>query len=478
MHNERRSHRHLVAAPLLAVALLVLVAQAPSDVSSKGYEEALLEEGSALLSDKGLIKLTSGEYDFLGMNGAFFVSLQNEDLSVAALSSPVLVRKNSKVVLLPVGHQWRSSDGSMQNVPEHFLKEKLREASQLDNEEISGADDLHLSTYNPSIFMFPEAMERQRERWAKEVVELLRIYIEQDNDDKALDLLDDPEFSEAFSSKSGHRVLALILADLPNGSDLEAPILSLLLEDKDIWLVASIHPAYRARTWTLASPETDDEEIRARLSALPQSDAIGEGIKEFTMRRWVQAVRALDDPAFAEELIFALQPLVGRAEETGFPQRARRLAAALQEVGVAFEADLSMEALKLLLELDELTKVEVEAIEIEEPSFAPSPFAEATGDRDGASEGKEEAEATTFDAAQAEARAHKILTEAGALFTVNTRLQAVSADTVHIKSIIFGDRLMDFDLNVRTQTIGAVQMEGERFPYEMKLDGFVEWAKK
>lgn len=118
-------HRHIVAIP--PVFLLVVVCLWGGIGGTSGTGSALsVNEG--MRGGEGIQKTVIGESVLTSWSGVFFAKEADGHLSVAALTSPVLVRTLSAFVLVPVGWQWRDDEG-FARTPRHFLTQYLKESA-------------------------------------------------------------------------------------------------------------------------------------------------------------------------------------------------------------------------------------------------------------------------------------------------------------------------------------------------------------
>ncbi len=522
-----RAHRHFLAAPcfLLTIAAIALGGLGASSqefvhweehpagnvfsltgvrgmVSLGGNidisgEEIELREGSVLLSSDGLATLRASRFALLGLAGAFHATLQGDVLSVAAISSPVLILDGERRMLVPMGLQWRGTVSSLpsldaglgpwadarsaQSLPTHFQEDQLRRIALLPEPEETlptSRMSLPLSFWKLS-YLLPKAQERWGERWSDGVLGVLRQRIERGDEEGARALLGDPRFADALSSARGAQVLLSLLLRAPEGSNLESSILSMLQEGHEsLWLLTALHPRYRALAWTLPHPAVSEESQAALLFALPQSDILPEALLPFTLERWAQAVSSLRDPVpFLEELVARLSPFIARLEEQGYPERARHLAQVLLFLAEPHDSSLSLEARDLLQRMETMDQVSLDPVDWEALQ-APAEEEVVSGEEE-----KEVADAPQdFNAQEAEGRAYQLLREAGGLFTIETELHALSPDVVHASSVVFaspaGERLFDLDIDVARGVVREVSVDGEEFPYEVPLRSFAEWARK
>ena len=75
-----------------------------------------------------------------------------------------------------------------------------------------------------------------------------------------------------------------------------------------------------------------------------------------------------------------------------------------------------------------------------------------------------------------EAQVYEALRNAGALFTVETQITPVSAQSAKIEGVVFGDSIFSFVYDLTTGEVHQIVQDGESLPYAISLVDFVEWA--
>src|SRR3989338_2389270 len=141
MDSSQKRHRHFVLSPVIAVILVLsfYVGDAPltasvadsfaesgeyriinfsGGVQSAAKDDARIEEmngkpvlldGAAIIKGQGIFEVSAGRMDITGISGAIYASLFDGEVTLSAITSPVLAEIGSSAVLVPVNYMWRSN---------------------------------------------------------------------------------------------------------------------------------------------------------------------------------------------------------------------------------------------------------------------------------------------------------------------------------------------------------------------------------
>lgn len=376
-----------------------------------------LEKGSVVLGQDGLFQVAVGNKVLSGLSGSFHVIRGSKNLTVSALTTPVLIRSKEERVLIPVGYQWEYALGgtlpalkdgytqwsdarSFRLLPEHFVRDALKK--------------LHRAT---------------------------------------------PE-----KTASG----TLLAASASKMDQFNA--LSALMPNEEVWMLASLHPQYRAQAWSLPTGDYTTESQLVRLIAFPYLDGSSESVEEFAMDRWSESVEeaalSVEIPEkFIERFFRTHFPLVKQMRERGYPERADLLAMHLRFLLEKWEATLPPELNEILasLQRDQNVALLPETSEsVQEKPAAPA--------------------VNTLDPEEVRKRAYSLLHDTAALFTVETTVEPGEGNTARIEDVLFGgtreDRMVSFTLDVETKVVSQVEIEKKSYPFHMELSAFLEWMKK
>ncbi len=479
MTKIKHVHRHYIAAPLCALMFAASFIQITPTEAAPGVQEVeakeediekhfvlinkvngtlfqggevdleapelALEKGSVLLSGKGLINIKVGSYDVTGLRGAFHVSRNEDAITIATITSPVLIEKDDSVVIIPERKQWSHSGD--------ISKFTLEKDMWLGDRKFTVLPDRFLSQQLNLI-----AKHHKSEPY---------------------------QAGEEFKLSIQERVL--MAAELDEESDLLVPLLTELVKDQTFWALASVHPDYRDVVWILPEPKADRELALERVHILPQTDTATEAIRPFTYERWKIAVgdtlsRTENYSQAISNLIEITAPYVQLADENRYPERANRMRTSLQEISEKASSDLTEGAVKVLAEIAADGKVDLFEVVVEEDTIEEVSEQETEESK----ETKESEEIVEYSPEEVEARATKMLNAIqDFLYTVHTKLEAISPTRAEVMDIIItgpnGDRVVDFVLNVTDGSVEIVSIEGlhkDTFPFVPKLPQFVSWVMK
>ncbi len=538
---KKKSHRHFVAAPLAALVLSISLFSGAGSATTQstalaasvmqfsegevlsfpGGVQAILYSGegftvsegsivfaggSALVASDGIAELKVAGRSLSAVSGAFHLSYHGDDLTIAALTSPVVMRKGSRLMVVPAGMQWRIADDvslpllqagyplwlqdrKVHAFSQRFLLRQLQNLAFLP--EVDGlpaartTEPMPLWSKLPTLKLGASRAEAERE-WRVEVLGTLRGLIEAGDASAVSTFVMDEQHADVVTSAEAQdmvvRLLVLssdeVLADEGLDASVRSLLLTQLITDEDLWLVASLHPDLREETWSLFSQHNNAEAHALRLFLLPPSNITGDAISASVMQRWVYELSKLAEGERAIPLVHAILakhlPLVFRFEEQSYPERSRTLADSLTKIventGVSIPDDRAEEFADLktlgrisIVEpveeapevVEEVAVVEVEEEVVEESSYSPDVI---------------------------ESRAYTVLRDMGALFTVETAIDAVAPNTARVQGIIFpsqsGDRVVTMHFDVSEGEVDQLSVGYKEYPYALSVEAFGEWIKK
>ncbi len=512
--THQTKHRHFLVAPLIAAALVVSMLPAAyraslldggSEISSTAYEDGTyvhafdksqfeagtrtLREGTALIMSEGIGEVRAGGFTFVNYAGAYHLTRYGDEVTVAALTSPVMLEQKGTKLLLPIGKQWRSGGKELVNtdagfgewlksrattdVPRDFQRDQLKLISEFRHEA-----DLILPKQSRrwSIFsilaLLPGAQWRDEQRQASDALGAIRAAVEANNAEgvqKAIQLLD--------VTPKNRRTLATLLTR-SNNSAVQLALMEQIIGEVDVWLLMAAHPTYTNVAW-VSQPKAMDAERAFILWLLPESDLQAFAQSDFAFTRWktlVQSTLEADDPVtILPVLLPKYQEVANLMLELGYPLRARRLAQFTTDIAKAYADQLPGEIQSLMKELEAFDSISIVPVEnetvVEADQIPDVVIAEQT-----------RVPNKVFEPAVVEAMADKLLSEAGALFMVKTTIKATSPNIATVDQIVFGgtkaDRTLTFDIDVLTRTVNRITEAGKTYPYALSWEAFVDWVRK
>src|SRR3989344_4449690 len=538
-----KKHRHFVAAPLAALIVSISLldgvlpagSQAPELSASvmklsegevfrlpqgkamlysgQGFtvspESIVFENGSALVSTEGFLEFAVAGKKVSTVSGAFYLSYFGGDLTIAALTSPVLFRDNARLMVVPVGMQWKVpaeeklpllqagyplwlEARQVQAFPERFFVRQLQNLAFLPSEEdalpLAGSEPLPLWTKFPAL-RIGATQETVEQEWREEVFGALRKHVESGDRDALDAFLHKEEYIGVLQSDEVWKVMVRLYVRAQEDS-VRSLLLSQLLSDEDFWLLASLHPDFRAEVWSSFSEQENSEAVTLRLFLLPTANMVQQAVPADAMQRWVYELSQLAQGEKAAALVGMTVeqhlPLVSVLDQLSHPERSRVLVLSLKKLventGVTLRQELTYELSALTsfdrMSLEELSPVEEQVLieeEVkEEEKEVPAPVVEVKQE--------EAVEVPSYSPDVVERRAYTVLRDIGALFTVETTIDAVAPNTAQVRSIIFsgksGDRTVDFHFDVAKGEIKQVILGSKEYPYSLTVEAFRDWIQK
>ena len=445
-----------------------------------------LESGMITVASQGRVSVVVGPLMLSGLSGAFQVSREAETVTIAALTSPVLIDDGLHRAVVPVHMQWRMAltpallSGSaltagLQPLPAHFLQTALPQAQKLLLRDSAIIPPQDHSLPIVSLLQFAEAEERAQE---DSTVAQIGAFAE------ALASGDRERIDTAFLYSEDVLRSAMarpILPRLLSRASLQGKgslILPLLLEDPTDWMLASFHPILRDYSWVLPRPlgATAEDQI-LRLFLLPLSDTLTESLSPLAFaewqRQWEETLRQSSRPVFLlQMLVPMLQERIATFTTMGYFDRAKRYESATLALLNPYRSLLPQD---LQQTVDALRKVETVEIPLPTvPEIVSSSSSQASA----------QPSQVSPEAGQAlDATARSYLRDAGFMLTTQTILTPLTSADIHIEHIALGtpqgDRVLEFTLRLTAEGAEAMDivLEGNTYPYPLPLEKFVEWVK-
>lgn len=449
-------------------------------------------QGSMLVSAPSTVKISAGVLSFQTIGGAFHIVRQGANVTVTALTAPVLVSRDASRMIVPVGTQWKGSaervaifPSVVLPVPGDFVVEQisiLRSAPLVDVATLlpPPARAMPKQFAGDSALRFAKAEKRSRNAWALHAVGYLRFLVEGGDADAIRTFLAEAGVADALRSLSTARQqIAFLLSRAPENHDVLLGVLPLLAVDRDAWLTFSFHPRYRDAAWALPLPAGLPVETRAvRIMLLPQSDVLSAQMSDFVIQRWKDDTIAYLAVAprlerFLNEFLQTGQDALTRLNKLNYPERAQRLQVAVGDVLSAAPSELSLALKGRWRRFADAGKLSVQLLKAQS-SAAPV--------RTHGAAPKSAAPVLKLSPDEIRSRTTQALRTVGALFTIQTQIQAISGTRAAVTSIAFSSpkhaRLFTFVFDVETGQVSQITEGGETMLYAMSLDEFVQWVGK
>jgi len=525
-------HRHLVAFPVFIAALVISFTDIHTDLpdvlgsvshlfgtiedkrftfdsgvygvvyaGGELYEEGnhlVLAEGSALLASKGIVHVVVNDTSLSLINGAAHITQGTHGVTIAALTSPVVIFSGDQREIIPVGMQWELSENGIAPIndgfeawmqarlptllPMSFIERKLGDLSIVRQpENILPEAVPYVSTdFVPEEQVLLQVSESHVQQGKhEEILGVVRFAVEAQDTDRLEELLSQPSVVEALATDRGAAVtLALLSTSDQSQTALRMLLLGLQISKEDVWLLSSFHPALRDIAWVLPEPDVSTESHVSRIFLLPFSAFSPETFSDFVFERFSVSLREMlgtvgDADAFGAHFVQAHLPLIQKLEDRGYPLRAQFLSQILLDLikEMTSPSEDIEKAKEYLLQRDRINIAPLP------PKKEPRPIEEVV-----APEPESEPE-VTLSTEEVEAKAYQLLEDAGALFTINSAISAYDGNKARVMDVLFSteteDRAVSFTLDVVLLNVSNIEINGNTdFLYTPSFDGFVQWIRK
>jgi|GEM_PF-2378416 len=471
-----------------------LVRLAPGSTGNLEDNQLHLVAGTVLVASRGIAAVSTEDALVRGWSGAFQLAKNNDGITIAAVSTPVLVSTEQGMTIVPAGSQWTSAPLSASftddpsawyaaretvPLPEHFLREYLPLSDDL-LARIQPQNTVALDTVLPPLLgqglRFGVAREEAQERHADLVLSQLSAALNDGNMQRVGDLLLAPGTEDILHSESGKVQMPRLLHQAAiNGQ--AALFLPFFITDHERWLLGAFHPAIRDQILVLPVPgDIDAARLELAVILLPESDHQGTAIVPLSALQWKGMLeRTLDGREDASAFLSALVPVVTEQilalRDALYPERMLRYSTMLTQTAEAYRSDLPSDIQQMLQSLvhleDTVLQVPAEEIVVEEEEIPAESSASSSS--------------VAFNADEIAYAARARLGALGCMFTAQTAIDVSSPTRADIRNVVFagaaGDQLLSFSLDPSTDMVVDIVKDGQLLPYSLSLEKYLEWVK-
>jgi len=497
----RLRHRHFVAFPILACTLLSVFSteMLPIEADLTAYDGAnaqeqhvhiangvqgLLLAHAAGSSERGIFVVRHGDIvvrslglgtvqyrdvRIVGWNGGYHASAQGETLTVAALTTPVVLQRGMSITLVPLRKQIRLALNAEEipvptPLPAHYLYDQLQrlhgmelDVSQLSIIPVSRSSLLNMFAF----FQFPAARDRTALSREATLLQELAAAVATADDARVRSLLAFADVQAVLQREDYAGAVAQLLAE--RGGRDEA-LLSAFLSDDERVLLGSAHPMLWDTAWLWPLPFSLSREAAAlRLLLPPKVDRLETAMSPLALNRWQEDLETFlgsedGSEAFRGELIAELQAYVTWCQEERLPDRCARYQGVLAAVTVEGEDE---------------TLISI---------APPAPATEVSVEIPAVSDVSEHSMQSPLPIAELIALAQEVLLRAGAMVSKATTFAHTAGDEVAVEGVIIaskqGDLRFDFELNPVKGEVRAVRFEHRTYPLALPIEAFMAWARE
>jgi len=454
-----------------------------------------LISGTALLKTDGIGTLRVEGLHITFINGAVHLTKNDSSVTIAAITSPVIVSYNDERMVVPIGMQWDFSGGISPLVdgfsawvasrtpaplPGHFFEQQISASHTLSHEDVSSLpelrDQLSSGIQADDAFLFPASRAIASQQRLEDILGYIRFAIEQRDRQSFLIASARPDVNAALYTPRGREVLADLLSTLDSKTPLATDILRILSDNEAVWTVALFHPKYRDVAWSFTHIDASMESRLTYVFVFPYSLYASAPVSDFVFDRYRIAVKDIadsvdDSTAFIEHLFEAQYPSIQKLSLQGYPQRAEQMRRSLIE---------GIESVQTQTDIMKKDLAQLHVGDIVDVSPLPTVSTEMEQE-----EVKEiqKADVVALSPAEVENKAYQLLQDADALFTVETNIAAFQANTARITGVYFSgsteDRKATFTLNVFTGIVSDIEInEQSNFPYNPSFESFIQWVSR
>lgn len=496
-----RKHRHVLLAPVFFVAVCMMLRSATIDTIAKTLPEVAtqsgdvqdlgngtqiavtsastysaepdaisLHQGSMLLRSKGMVNVSvSQSGSVLGWNGGLALLRSRTMLTVAALTTPAIVRFDEAVLLVPQGMQARISmeeatstgvttlsllTSSLPDIlPSQYLLEQQRRLAAF---PIAAMSAYPQAVTLDAVLRGGDSHENAEQEYA------LLLSILEDDHATALELIRKDGFT-VFSGDRGQQFLSTILS-LEDSAALRTALLP-FASGSDLRLLLAMHPQTREQGLLAVTSAVQGSD--ALLIELPlfdlAPDAIPEWISSRLTKQIVPTIARSSNPLIAAEQFFAiLQLSLEHMRTHGYANRLQRYRALAEDVAEPYATLLNEKQQSLLGSVLTLR----------------NPLPDVTKQASSASSTASR-RLSSGEEASLTANIRSFLLSHGAMLTKDTTFSAPFEGVVVVKNIVFatsqGDQLFSFDFHTDSHTLSSIVRSGQKQSYGVALEEFLRW---
>ncbi len=448
---------------------------------------------SSLIAGKSLMILQADGFTVEGWNGVFEADASaQQKLTIAALTTPVLLKRDLERWIVPVGMQLTISDqpsalsGSIADwisarrplaLPDHYLRERLPEADRLMTLLAIHplvADQSFLPPLIGHNFRLPAAEQEAKKHDASQRLADLSAVLNH-GDVAAFDaLISNPLTGDALNHADRQDLLTVLSLALSVKRDVQ--ILS-ALNDADTVALLRFHPLLRDRVSLSSDAAANARLLLLSQMLIPVSDRDEAAVSPLAVQAWQNGWQMLaESGALTSDTLNVVLPTITAdivaLDTAGYPERARGYAAALVAGIEQLPDNLSADA---LVSLDQLRSVYdiARSVTSVDPVTVPAPAA-----------------VTAIPAAiiapvgqvvMPENDVRSMLIAHGCMFTAQSALRQKEGGAYLVDSVVIGtpagDTLISFTFDPVQNLVTDIEKDGQILPYSLSLEKYLEWVR-
>lgn len=448
-------------------------------------------EGVAQVASKGWMQIQAHEYALKAWDGVFALSTTPSTVTVASLTTPVLISQQHHRWLVPVGMQMtvqvQQKRGPepftrwLQDVmpiplPAYYLREELSKADALyDSTTLKplSTSRAWASSFAGSALMFPASRLRAEAAYAEVRMQQVSQALYQDDLVQFDASMHDAQTHAMLHAENDASLFTLLSFALPVKRDVH--ILAVLLRNPDFAALLRLHPLTRDRVWQQSEGEANHQLLLLTQLLQPLADRRTEASTAMSIESWKAGWDTLvQDNVLTSEVLTAILPFLQKQitalDNEGYPARARGYAVALVEAMRPLSVTSEIVATSIA-DLQSLYDIPLHITATEEPIVEPIVHSSAS---------------TPVSALQhipfvPESDVRSLIVEAGFMVTTQSVLHRRDDGIYEISKVVLGtpsgDRIIDFAINPVDRVVVDIEKNGQVLPYTLPFEKYVEWVR-
>lgn len=418
----------------------------------------VLVHGALMMKGESIVRLSVGNAELIGWNGAFHASRNGAHIVVSAVSTPVLMRTFQGDHIVPVHMQWEG--GELSSIPTDQLRSLLRDDRSLQPRDLVAppAPENVLGMTVPTFLEFPHARMRRATDRSNRAIHALWHALQTVMKADAINLLtntatqrllrDDP-----LARRYGPSLLSIAV----RREGFATFLVPAIVQDRDLWMLLSFHPLVQALTWEQSVPASvPPETILRLLTLLPQSDILPQPVFVSVYKRWATL---LSDQLHTEQqsptaILVEIEPVIRQSLSVfatlGYRERTQILLDAFSVAIADVRSTLTPELLR----------------EIQGLHARPSQNFEAAPLMD-------DANGTSILPA-----ARTLLSAIGATDIPTTTYDLLDGHTLQIADIAFEEHRCSFHFDLRLDQFSSILVDNVAYPFPVERDQFAAWIAR
>ncbi len=419
-----------------------------------------MQKGTASITARDLVTIHAEDVTISAWHGAFDISADAQKLTIAALTTPVLLTKGTRQWIIPASMQgifhidqeitdepytW-IDDVQLYPMPAHYMEERLPVARRI----MSAFKGVSLSETSPLFELHKALVDGHLEQ--------ARTLLMQPGMEMNLRTADESLRSDMYVNARALGLENVFLAFLAGDS-------------KDLQMLTLAHPLTRADAWVLPH----ENNLTEVLMLIP-SDRLEDAVPQLVIDQWAaELAQAMDNAedmnVFASATFPAFHEMIAALRDAGYPHRSKQYAQAIVNALHKDIRSLNDDARASFASIETLAHGDVPVAE-----EVVLPVTET-----GSVSASETVDVVSININEAVATLRANLAGYGAMFTSKTLIAPNTSGRIQVDGLVIatahGDTLLRFTYNPASDEVENIEHDGKILPYSLSLEKYVEWVK-